>query len=173
MLKPYFMREPTAVGAPLMGCQKPDPVVVTPLIAVESSAYVGDEDYLKTRSSSYQRACLPNPERLKMLPSQLSHLSCAHHSVMTELTGRFVCLFEDVLTRTTILQHDIDVYDTKPIRQHPYRVNATKRQLMKKETDYLLEHGLAVPGSSAGSSPCPLETKPDGSLWFITDFRRV
>lgn len=51
----------------------------------------------------------------------------------------------------------------KPIK-HLYRVNAVKHELMRQETDYLLQHGLARPSSSAWSSPCLLGEKPDGSL---------
>lgn len=75
--------------------------------------------------------------------------------------------------RTTVLKHDIDVQNAKPIKQHPYRVNPTKRLLMKQDSEYLLQHGLAEPSQSPWSSPCLLEAKPDGSPRFITDFRKV
>lgn len=35
-----------------------------------------------------------------------------------------------------------------------------------------LRHGLAVHSSSPCTSPCLLETKPDGSTRFITDFKK-
>ncbi len=38
---------------------------------------------------------------------------------------------------------------------------------------YLVENGLAVPSSSAWSSPCLLVPKPDGSHRFCTDYRKV
>lgn len=44
---------------------------------------------------------------------------------------------------------------------------------MKKEVDYLVEHGFAVPSFSPWSSPCLLEQKSDGSPRFCTDFRKV
>ncbi|CAL9695804.1 unnamed protein product [Knipowitschia caucasica] len=44
---------------------------------------------------------------------------------------------------------------------------------MKQEAEYLLEHGLAIHSSSAWSSPCLVEEKPDGTPRFITDFRKV
>ncbi len=36
-----------------------------------------------------------------------------------------------------------------------------------------MENGLAVPSSSAWSSPCLLVPKPDGSHRFCTDYRKV
>lgn len=54
--------------------------------------------------------------------------------------------------------------------QHAYRVNPTKRVLMHSEVKYLLENGLAIPSSSAWSSPCLLVPKPDNTCHFCTDF---
>ncbi len=52
-------------------------------------------------------------------------------------------------------------------------MNAVKRSAMKKETDYLLENGLAHHSYSSWSSPCLLVNKPDGSFRFCMDFRKV
>lgn len=107
---------------------------------------------------------------LKVLPTRLIHLSSEQQRDVTELIDRFPCLFSDVPTRTTVLQHDIDVKDARPVRQHHYHANPVKRELMRKEVDYLVQHGLATPSSSSWSSLCLLEAKSDGSPRFITDF---
>ena len=70
----------------------------------------------------------------------MPHLSKEQEADMVELIHNFPCLFGDVPTCTTVLQHDIDVGDAKPIKQHPYRVNTMKRSVMKQEVAYLLEH---------------------------------
>ncbi len=44
---------------------------------------------------------------------------------------------------------------------------------MKHETQYLLEHGLAVPSSSPWCSQCLLVPKSDGTSRFCTDYRKV
>lgn len=72
-----------------------------------------------------------------------------------------------------MLKHDINVKNSKPIKQHPYRTNPVKCELMRNEVEYLFQHGLAIPSFSAWSSPCLLEEKSDGSPRFITDFRKV
>lgn len=64
-------------------------------------------------------------------------------------------------SRTSVLQHDVDVRDAQPIKQHPYRVNPYKREVMKAELEYLLQNGLAVPSQSLWSSLCLLVLKPD------------
>lgn len=89
------------------------------------------------------------------------------------LVNNFSCLFQDVPSRTTAAQHDIDVKGARPMKQHAHLVNPVKRALMKREAEYLLQHGLAVHSSSPWSSPCLLETKPGGSARFITDYRNV
>lgn len=123
------------------------------LIVTGAPSMCDDEDVM-TCHSSHQSARLPNSEMFKVLPIWLSHLSSEQQRDVTELMDRFPCLFGDVLTRTTVLQHDIDVKD----------------ELMKKEVDYLAQHGLATPSSSSWSSLCLLEAKSDGSPRFITDF---
>ena len=54
-----------------------------------------------------------------------------------------------------------------------YRVNPTKRAMMQQEVSYLVEHGLAVPSTSAWSSPCVLVPKPDNTSRFCNDYRKV
>ncbi|KAL1282362.1 hypothetical protein QQF64_001165 [Cirrhinus molitorella] len=82
-------------------------------------------------------------------------------------------LFSESPTQTHVLFHDIEIVNSSPIKQHPYRVNPQKREEMRKEVDYLLAHGLAVPSLSPWSSPCLLVPKPDGSFRFCTDYRKV
>lgn len=110
---------------------------------------------------------------LEKLPDLLQHLEPAQQADVAALRGQFSCLFSDVPTHTTVIEHDIGVRDARPVKQHPYRVNYIKRELMKREVRYLLEHGLAVPSSSAWCSPCLLEAKGDGTPRFITDYRKV
>ncbi|KAL7868836.1 hypothetical protein SRHO_G00102200 [Serrasalmus rhombeus] len=71
---------------------------------------------------------------------------------------------QDIPTRTSLVEHDIDVAGALPIRQHAYRVNPTKRELLRREVDYLIANNLAEPSFSAWSSPCLLVDKPDANL---------
>lgn len=60
-----------------------------------------------------------------------------------------------------------------PIKQHAYRVNPTKRAIKQQEVRYLIEQGLAVPSTSAWSSPCVFVSKPDNTSRFCNDYRKV
>ncbi len=163
MLKPYHSRvvSPAAV--------KPKCAAVA---AAVTSARREDEDGLSMRPPSLT-ARLPNSAMLQLLPDSLPHLDANQRRDLVALVSEFPCLFGDVPSRTTVLSHDINVNNACPIKQPPYRVNPEKRELMRKECEYLLENGLAKPSSSAWSSPCLLEGKPDGTPRFITDFRKV
>ena len=94
----------------------------------------------------------------------MKHLDCSKQNELIAVILSFPEIFKDVPTRTTVLAHDVNVGGAAPIRQHPYRVNARKRELMRKETGYLLEHDMAEPSSSPWSSPCILVPKPDGTV---------
>ena len=132
-----------------------------------------EDDGLALRGSPAQQGRLCNSEMLHKLPESLAHLLPEQQSDIIRLVHDFPALFGDVPTRTTVLEHDIDVGRARPIKQHAYRLNPTKRALMRKEAEYLLAHGLARSSSSPWSSPCLLQIKSDGSPRFCTDYRKV
>lgn len=82
-------------------------------------------------------------------------------------------MFNDVPSCTNVLQHDIDVSSVAPIKQHAYCCPVGKREIMKREAEYLLENGLSRPSRSPWSSPCLLAVKSDGTPRFCTDFQKV
>ena len=165
MLKLYHSRETGSDP----GCS-PEPVAVCQMSTIIVEPQVSEETELKVGSTSVR---LPNSEMLTVLPHHLTHLREGQQQDVIDLVNDYVVLFGDIPSQTTVLQHDIDVGDANPIKQHHYRANPTKRALMKTEAEYLLQHGLAKPSSSPWSSPCLVQLKSDGSPRFITDYRRV
>ena len=107
----------------------------------------------------------PSPNR--------NHLPVDQRQEIVSLLRSHLSLFSDQPSSTNVLKHDIDVGTASPIKQHAYRCPLAKRELMKKEADYLLENGLAVPSCSPWSSPCLLAPKSDGTSRFCTDYRKV
>ena len=57
----------------------------------------------------------------------------------------------------------MNVEDSQPVKQHPYRMNPTKHKYLKEEIQYLLDNDFIEPSQSEWSSPCILVPKPDGS----------
>ncbi|KAL0153020.1 hypothetical protein M9458_051619 [Cirrhinus mrigala] len=132
-----------------------------------------DNDELCLRSMPTSSVRLNNSEVLSDLNSYLLHLSDVQRADVVKLINSFLCLFSDVPTQTNVVKHDIEVHDHPPIKQNACRVNPTKRKIIESEVKYLVENGLAVPSSSAWSSPCLLVPKPDGTHRFCTDYRKV
>ncbi|KAJ8024257.1 hypothetical protein HOLleu_36940 [Holothuria leucospilota] len=76
---------------------------------------------------------LQNSDVLKNLDQKLHHLDHKEKSEMKSLINEYACLFSDDPTRTNLIEHDVDVGDATPIKQHPYRVNPRKRQHLRDE----------------------------------------
>nr|XP_046272302.1 uncharacterized protein LOC124073826 [Scatophagus argus] len=165
MLKPYCARLSEPTHSP------PAKVLPVALTAV-LPCYSPQDDDLVMQDDPVLCARLSNSQVLSDLENYLCHLSGTDKSDILKLIESNHMLFSDVPTQTTVLQHDIDVGDCPPIKQHAYRVNPTKRAQMQKEVEYLQQHDLAVPSSSAWSSPCLLVPKSDGTSRFCTDFRK-
>lgn len=164
MIKPYVTRSDR--DAPVAS-----PVPVASCVNVMPSLYSPEKDGLQSKGSG--GSTLQNSEFLKNLCYHLQHLDPVARGDVANLITTFPTLFSDTPTQTTVLSHDVDVGDNAPIKQHAYRVNPTKRALFKKEVDYLLDNGLAVPSCSSWSSPCILVPKACGGQRFCTDYRKV
>lgn len=116
---------------------------------------------------------LKNSETLRNLEVLLGHLPADKCAELSALIKRYPTLFRDTPSKTTLIKHDIDVGDAKPIRQRFYRVSEEKRKIIEKEVHYMLENNIAVPSSSSWTSPCLLVEKADKSPRFCTDFCKV
>ena len=169
MLKSYHSREA------VRGEQEKTPETTAPgetstsLVCVESWS----DDGLAVLGSDQQTGRLSNTGFLSEIDTHLNHLPVDQRQEIVSLLRSHLSLFGDVPSSTNVLKHDIDVGTASPIKQHAYRCPLAKRELMKKEADYLLENGLAVPSCSPWSSPCLLAPKSDGTSRFCTDYRKV
>ena len=73
-----------------------------------------------------------------------------------------------------MIHHDVIIEDnTKPVKQHHYRMNPVKQQYLKEEVQYLLDNDFVEPSHSNWSSPILLVPKPNGTYRMCTDYRKV
>ncbi len=161
LLRPYFSRK----------CLEPVPhpvcLSVSPVVAeLEVEDPPGPDEALVTGR-------LKNTESLEKLATGLGELEPPQMEQLVQLIHSFPSLFGDIPSCTTLLKHDIDVGDSKPLRQRFYRVHPEKRELLDNEAEYMIKHDIAVPSDSSWASPCLLVPKSEGSARFCTDFRRV
>ena len=75
--------------------------------------------------------------------------------------------------RTTIVQHSIHVGDAAPIRQRPYRIPYSRREMVKRELDEMLASGVIQPSMSPWALPIVLVEKKDGGVRFCVDFLKL
>ena len=130
-----------------------------------------DSTFVKSDPSSSK---LQNSDILKDLDQKLSHLDSDKRLELKQLILEYEHLFPDIPSRTDKIFHDVDITDgSKPVKQHPYRMNPVKQQYLREEVQYLLDNDFIEPSQSEWSSPCILVPKPDGTFRMCTDYRKV
>ena len=162
MLKAYHEKQET------QGTPKAVSVVSLP-----SSALTDISSQMVIEDESRESVKLQNSDVLEHLERKLSHLPVGEREAITQLVREFVVVFPDVPGKTNLASHDVNVGDARPIKQHPYRLHPNKLAVLRKELQYMLQHGIVEPSQSEWSSPCVLVPKADGSYRFCTDFRKV
>lgn len=128
---------------------------------------------METPDQALLHGRLKNSETLCNLDNVLAHLPEPRCKDLIQLIQSFPCLFNDTPTQMSIIEHDIDVGDAKPIRQRFYRISSEKCRYLEAEVQYMLDNGLAQPCSSSLASPCLLVPKTDGTHRFCTDYRKL
>ena len=118
-------------------------------------------NFHKTDSTCSQ---LQNSVILKDLDKKLSHLDQTQRDDLEMLILEYEHLFPDIPTRTDQIYYDVDIEGSKPIKQHPYRMN------LREEIQYLLDNDFIEPSQSAWSSPCILVPKPDETFRTKSEF---
>jgi len=73
----------------------------------------------------------------------------------------------------SLVQHDIDTGDARPIKQSPRRPSISAMDAEDKILDEMLETGVIEPSNSSWASPVCLVKEKDGSFSFCIDYRRV
>ena len=163
MLKPYISRN---TDRPNNG-----PVMVSHIAQTDdthSQESIGED--IPDKFTQYK---LKNSDVLTNLDSKLSHLPLSNREVIKNVISEFSELFSDVPKKTNFIEHDVDVGSAIPIKQHPYRVNPIKLELIRNEIQYMLDNDIIEHSSSNWSSPCLLVPKADKTYRFCTDFRKV
>ena len=115
---------------------------------------------------------MENSVILRNLENKLAHQEKPKHEEVERLI-KYRDLFSDISRRTREAQHDMELINTTPIKQHPYQLNPRKREIMKTELDYMLKHRIIEWSKSAWVSPCILVDKEDSTMRFCMDYRRI
>uniref|UniRef100_A0A674CNJ5 Gypsy retrotransposon integrase-like protein 1 n=1 Tax=Salmo trutta TaxID=8032 RepID=A0A674CNJ5_SALTR len=82
-------------------------------------------------------------------------------------------VFSEVPGRTEVTAHDIVSLPGRKVSMRPYRVPEARQAAIRAETEKMLTAGVIEESHSEWSSPIVMVSKPDGSLRFCNDFRKV
>ena len=117
----------------------------------------------------------PDVPKLTNLISPLSegHLSPSQRTDLAYLQKRCTDVFSHLSGCTHLINHRIETTPGVSVRTRPYRLPEHKRKLVQAEIKAMLELGVIEESHSAWSSPIVLVGKPDGSIWFCVDYRKV
>ena len=77
------------------------------------------------------------------------------------------------LRKTHLVTCKIDKGDHPPIKQNPYSLPYSQRQLVKEHVQKMLEAGVIEPSQSPWASPIVIVDKKDGSKRFCVDYRAL
>ncbi|XP_073699461.1 uncharacterized protein [Garra rufa] len=124
--------------------------------------WVGDRDQVAALAVQEPAVVDANP-----------NLSAAQKTELRHLVGQFQDVFSDTPGQTNVLSHDIHTPPGVVVRQRPYRVPEARRQAIEQEVQKMLKLGVIEPSRSPWSSPIVLVPKPDGTLRFCNDYRRL
>ena len=95
---------------------------------------------------------LQKSDILKDLDKKLSHLDQTQRNELQMLILEYEHLFPNIPTRTDQIYHDVAIGGSKPIKQHPYRMNPIKMEYLRGEIKYLLDNDFIEPSQSDWSS---------------------
>ena len=131
-----------------------------------------NETDIQINSKMLSAPRLNNSDILNNLDSKLGHINPEERDQLAQLIVDYKH-FPDVPSKTDKIFHDVDIGDSMPIKQHPYRMSPVKKECLKEEIQYLLENDFIEPSNSDLSSPYILVPKPDGTNRLCTDNRKV
>ena len=163
------MKRPGEENLPCQSLKKWHPSSSSPaLVAIATEEHEQDPEELKIEylldTSSTQR---------KLAPKALSHLTPDQAGQIEQLLHEFSDISGAQFGCTTVTEHTVDVGDTPPIRQHPYRVPLAMKDTVRQEINKMLKLGAIKPSSSPWASPVVLVKKKDGCVPFCVDYCKI
>ena len=110
-----------------------------------------------------------NPEEVKISPA----LTQDQQQELKLLINKYYKVFSNKPGIAKGVMHRIHTGNAPPQAVSPYRVTGPYKDKVRKELDEMLRENIIVPSSSPWSSPIVLVDKPDGSVRFCVDYRKL
>ena len=100
-------------------------------------------------------------------------LSPAQRQELMELVDQNQDVFSSEPGHTNLVQHHIINEPGKKVKLRPYRIPEARREAVRTEVKTMLEAGVIEVSNSEWCSPIVLVPKPDGTIRFCNDFRKL
>jgi Reverse transcriptase (RNA-dependent DNA polymerase) len=104
----------------------------------------------------------------------LAHLLPQERTKVFELLKKHRTMWDGHLGKVQSTSHRIELIPgAKPVHAQPYRAGVRAREAESSEIQRMLKAGVIEPSTSEWASPVVLVPKPDGSMRFCIDYRRL
>ena len=90
-----------------------------------------------------------------------------------QVLGAYDSVFTDVPGKSSVIQHQITLTDSTPIRSKPYPLPYAIRENLKTEIQEMLDLGIIRSSASPYASPIVIAKKKDGSNRICVDYRKL
>jgi hypothetical protein len=107
-----------------------------------------------------------------LLREKLSHLSHDEAEKSFEIIRPFASMWDGHLGKIEAVQHH-KVTGGPPTASQPYRTGPTARQAIDKDIERMMSMDVIEPCNGPWASQIVLIPKPDGSIRFCVDYRRL
>ena len=156
--------------------------VAQPVSEVEIEEINARDEPKKNSPCGKKENCRNEVLYKKLLTGKVDHLSIEDRRHIEPVLTKYAHVFHDENVNdfkcTNVVQHEIQVGDSKPIRKPPYRTPYALRQEMQTQVQKMLDKEVIRPSNSPWSAPAILVPKkkgPDGKprYRFCVDFRAL
>ncbi|GFU30805.1 retrovirus-related Pol polyprotein from transposon 17.6 [Trichonephila clavipes] len=115
----------------------------------------------------------PEPHLCQLRKNEGTHLSLPQREEINSLLEKYEECFQPGGEPTPFIEHRINTRNHLPVAVPPYRMNPSKKEILKQEIDRLLSEGIIEECESPYASPVVLIPKPNGTFRLSIDYRKL
>ncbi|GFW08005.1 retrovirus-related Pol polyprotein from transposon 297 [Trichonephila clavipes] len=115
----------------------------------------------------------PEPHLCELRKNEGTHLSLPQREEINSLLEKYEECFQPGGEPTPFIEHRINTRNYLPVAVPPYRMNPSKKEILKQEIDRLLSEGIIEECESPYASPVVFIPKPNGTFRLCIDYRKL